>query len=429
MQSGKLSTGECRKESVPMPRDEAALPGGVRMADLLSVSVLAAAYPREVVSEVLRETGRESRRERSLPATMMVYYVMALAIYMQVSYEEILRVVLDAYNWFGGGERLLIPAKSSISEARERLGSEPVEKLADRMVRPIATEQTRGAFFRGWRTVSLDGSVLDIGDTAENAKTFGRPGVSRGPGSAFPQVRFCALLECGTHVLFGARPGPSSTGETTLAREVVAHLKAGMLCLADRQFFGFQLWTQAAATGADLLWRVKANLLLPVERRLPDGSYVSHIYPSTKDRRNQRNGLQVRVIEYRLRGEGASEEMLYRLMTTILEPERAGALELAALYSERWEIENTLDEFKTHLRGRGIVLRSKTPEGVYQEFWGFVLAHNAIRKIMHDAALRADVDPDRLSFTHAVHTVRRKLPLFLVVPPSAVERPIPADAR
>ena len=191
-----------------------------------------------------------------------------------------------------------------------------------------------------------------------------------------------------------------------------------MLCLADRQFFGYALWQEAAATGADLLWRVKKNLRLPRQAVLADGSYLTTIYASDKDRRHQANGIRVRVIEYRLEGI-AGAEPLYRLVTTILDHGQAAAEALAAIYHERWEIEGALDELKTHLRGARVVLRSKTPELVRQEFWGLLLAHFAVRGLMHEAALRANVDPDQLSFLHAVRVVRRKLPLFAALPPSA----------
>lgn len=363
------------------------------------------------------DTNRQSRRERSLPATLMVYYVIAMAIYAQVSYEEILRVVVDAYNWFAGSVPVRIPAKSSISEARSRLGAEPLKLLVEKLVRPIATTATRGAFYRDWRLVSLDDSTLDIGDTAENDERFGRPGVSRGPGSAFPQIRFCSLLECGAHILFGTAVGAYNVGETTLAWDVVNSLAPGMICLADRGFFSYDLWKLAASKGADLLWRAKSNLVLPVEERLNDGSYLSTVYPSPSERALGTNGIRVRVVEYRLMGGEESAETIYRLITTILDADRAPAMDLATLYTERWEIETTLDELKTHLRGRGIALRSKTPDGVLQEFWGFLLAHNALRTIMHDAALKVNEDPDRLSFTHALRTVRRRIPMFVVVPP------------
>ena len=191
-----------------------------------------------------------------------------------------------------------------------------------------------------------------------------------------------------------------------------------MLCVADRLFFGTDLWTQAAASGADLLWRVKKNIQLPCEQRLPDGSYLSRIYPSAKDRRHGRHSVVVRVIEYQLVGEPGAEP-LYRLLTTILDPVLAPAAELAALYHERWEIETALDELKTHLRGARIVLRSKTPDLVTHEFYGLLLAHFAVRGLMHEAALQAGEDPDRLSFLHAVRVIRRKLPCFTALPPSA----------
>jgi len=314
-----------------------------------------------------------------------------------------------------------VAGKSGISQARTRPGEAPLRRLYERVVRPVATPATRGAWYREWRLVSLDGSCLDVADTGENCAAFGRPEASRGE-SAFPQLRFVALVENGTHVLFGARPGGFAEGETTLAHDVLPALRPGMLCLADRQFFGHALWRAAAATGADLLWRVKRNLRLPRETRLADGSYLSPIYPGEKDRRHRTAGTRVRVVEYRLEGV-ADAEPLYRLVTTILDPAAAPAAELAALYHARWEIEGALAELKTHLRGARMVLRSKTPELVRQEFWGLLLAHFAVRGLMHEAALRADEDPDRLSFLHAVRVVRRKLPLFAALPPSGQARP------
>ena len=225
-----------------------------------------------------------------------------------------------------------------------------------------------------------------------------------------------SLVENGTHVLFGSHMAGCTTGEIPLARDVLAHLQPGMLCLSDRAFFGFAMWQQACETGAALLWRIKKNIRLPCAKRLPDGSYLSYLYACEGDRRRQINGVPIRVIEYRLDGV-AGAEPLYRLVTTILDPDLAPAQELAALYHERWEIETALDELKTHLRGARIVLRSKTPDLVRQEFYGLILAHFAIRSLMHEAALQADEDPDRLSFLHAVRVVRRKLAAFSAFPP------------
>jgi hypothetical protein len=257
---------------------------------------------------------------------------------------------------------------------------------------------------------------MDIADEQDNQRAFGRPSASRG-NSAYPQLRFVSLVENGTHVLFGTRMGGVETGEITLAKEVLGSLRKAMLCLGDRNFYGFELWNQARATGADLLWRVKKNLRLPCEKTMPDGSYLSRVYASPKDQRHDHNAVTVRVIEYRLEGVPETEP-IYRLLTTILDHEMAPATELAALYHERWEIETALDELKTHLRGSRIVLRSKAPDLVKQEFYGLMLAHFAIRGLMHEAALKANQDPDRLSYVHAVRVVRRKIARFASIPPS-----------
>jgi hypothetical protein len=400
-----------------MARAPAGLPAGLRLSDHISLGVIAKTFPLDQVRHILTATGKASERERDLPADVMVYYTIALALYMGSSTREVLRCLLAGLRWLWGAEAVKVAGKSGISQARARLGAEPLHRLYDQVVHPVATRATRGAWYRQWRLVSLDGSCLDIADTEENRGTFGRPEASRGE-SAFPQVRFVALVENGTHVLFGARLGRYEEGETMLARQVLLALRPGMLCLADRQFFGHALWQAAAATGAALLWRVKHNVRLPRETVLADGSHLTTIYPSEKDRRHQAHGIRVRVVEYRLEGVVGAEP-LYRLVTTVLDPAAAPAAELAALYHERWEIEGALDELKTHLRGARVVLRSKTPELVRQEFWGLLLAHFAVRGLMHEAALRADVDPDRLSFQHAVRVVRRKLPLFGVLPPSA----------
>lgn len=401
-----------------MARTVASLPAGSRVTDYISLGVIAKFFPLEKVREVLAETKRASARERDLPAHVVVYYVIALALYMRSSTREVLRCLLEGVQWLlDPSSRVKVAGKSGISQARSRLGAEPLRRLYAGLVGPIAEKRTKGAWYRDWRLASLDGSSLDVADTQENEKAFGRPGASRGE-SAFPKLRFVALLENGTHVLWAARPGPFATGELTLAREVVSALRQGMLCLADRFFPGYDLWQRAANTGADLLWRVRQNARLDVDQRLADGSYLSRIYASTSDRRNQRNGIVVRVIDYRLHNVPGAEPV-YRLITTILDPKQAPAKELAALYQERWEIETSLDELKTHLRGAQIVLRSKTPELVEQEFWGLLMAHFAIRGLMHEAALKADEDPDRLSFLHSVRVVQRRMARYAAIPPSA----------
>ena len=400
-----------------MSRTVASLPAGSRITDYISLGVVAKTFPLEKIHAALAASGKESVRQRDLPAHVVVYYVIALALYMQSSYREVLRCLLEGIQWLAEPlAGINVAGHSGISQARTRLGWEPLQQLHDAVVKPIAVPATKGAWYRGWRLVSIDGSTLDIADEKGNDETFGRPEASRGT-SAYPQIRFVSLVENGTHVLFGSRMADCATSEVVLTKDVLPSLCKGMLCLADRGFFGFEMWKQAAASGADLLWRVRKNIVLPCEKRQPDGSYVSRIYPSQQDQRRGRNGVAVRVIEYRLEGvEGA--EPLYRLATTILDHERAPAAELAAHYHDRWKIETAFDELKTHLRGAHIVLRSKTPDLVRQEFYGLLMAHFAIRGLMHEAALRAHEDPDQMSFLHAVRIVRRKMASYGAIPPS-----------
>jgi hypothetical protein len=419
-----------------MARSAAEIPAGVRLADYISLGVLTASFPLETVEAVLVRTGRRSERKRELPAHVMVYYAIALALYADVSTREVLRCLIEGARWLGestgvGGAPT---GKTGISKARSRLGALPLEELYREVVAPVAVEGTPGAWYRGWRVMSLDGSTLDVSDTGENARAFGRPASSRGANAtgAFPQLRLVGLLETGTHVICGAELGPYSTSEVSLAAKVVGHLTGDMLCLADRGLLSFDLWRTAAEGGAALLWRASAAFALPVLERLRDGSYRSELRWNSQCKSTDRTPIQVRVIEYKLPGARGSEAS-YRVVTNILEPKRAPAAELATLYRERWEIETAFDEFKTHLRGPERVLRSKTPELVRQEAWGFLLAHFAIRALMHEAALgtlpRAR-DPDTMSFTHALRVTRRTLPHVAAIPPSGpnTTRARPSDS-
>lgn len=419
-----------------MARTTADFPAGIRLTDHISLGVLTAQFPLALVEQALFETERLSERERDLPAHLMVYYVIALALYADVSTREVLRCLTEGARWLGDPTATTMPSKSGISQARTRLGAAPLEALYREVVAPVATAGTPGAWYRGWRVMSLDGTTLDVGDTVANARAFGRPGSARGVNATgpFPQLRVVGLLENGTHAICAAQLGAYRTSEVTMARAVVPHLTGEMLCLADRGLLGFDLWRQAAATGAALLWRAAATFTLPLLERFPDGSYRSELRWNSFCTSTDRTAVPVRVIEYTLPDVPAAETS-YRLVTTILEPDRAPAEELAALYHERWEMETAFDEFKTHLRGGQRVLRSKTPDLVRQEAWGFLLAHFAIRALMHEAALGAlprARDPDTLSFTHALRAIRRTLPHVAAIPPSGPPTPpsgAPARAR
>jgi hypothetical protein len=380
-----------------------------RLSDHISIVVLTRVFPPELVDGVVAEAGRVEQRHRLLPARVVVYYVLAMALFADASYEEVMRVLVEGLAWSSGWRQVWeVPAKGSIFKARSRLGREPLRLLFEAVAAPLATGATRGAFYRKWRLMSLDGTCLDVADTAANEREFGRPGSSRREGGgAFPQLRLVALSETGTHAICAAAVGPLSSSESVLADELLGGLEPGMLCLADRGFYSFERFKNARRTGAQLLWRVKANMLLPREQQLSDGSYLTRIYATQPDRRADRDAQQVRVIEYQLDDGVSDPEQRYRLLCTILEPEQAPVGELGVLYHERWEIENTLDELKVHQRGPRVVLRSKAPDGVYQEAYGYLCTHYAIRRLMHDAALHGDLDPDRLSFTSSLRAARR----------------------
>ena len=419
-----------------MARSAEVLPAGMRLTDHISLGVLTAQFPRALVDQMLADTARQSVRERALPAHVMLYYVIALALYAEASTQEVLRCVVEGARWLGDPITTDLPSKSAISQARTRLGEAPVAALYRAVVAPMATVGTPGAWYRGWRVMSLDGTTLDVGDTAANVMAFGRPASARGVNAtgAFPQVRLVGLLENGTHALTSVQLGLYATSERTLARAALAGLTADMLCLADRGFLSFALWRAACATGAALVWRAPATVTLPVLERYADGSYRSELRWNAATGETDRTPQPVRVITYTLPS-GRTPGTRYRLVTSVLEPARAPAGELATLYHERWEIESAFDELKTHLRGARRVLRSKTPDLVRQEVWGFLLAHFALRALMHEAALGAlprARDPDTLSFTHTLQVARRTLPHVAAIPPSgraAAPTSAPRDPR
>ena len=388
-----------------MSRTEAVLPGGLRLSDYLSIGVIAQVYPMAAVREAVACCGRGSRRRRDLPAEVMMYYVVALGLFRSVSAREVLRCLLEGLRWVSSDTVLRVAGKSSISRARRRLGAAPLEALGAARVGPLADPATRGAWYRGWRLVAFDGSTLNVPDEAANRQAFGAPGASRGR-AAFPQVRLTTLLEVGTRAAFGWRAGAYEESEGAQAEALLPRLSAGMLVLADRGYCGFPLWRRATETGADLLWRLPAHLRLPLLERFADGSYRSVLRGSGRDRRRSQGACPVRVVEYTLAG---ADSPLYRLATTLLDPAAAPASEIAALYHERWEVETAYDEVKTHILGPGALLRSKTPELVLQEVHGLMLAHYAVRWLIHEAARKVDEDPDRLSFVHAVRVIRRRV--------------------
>jgi len=391
----------------------------------VSFAALAKSLPRATVEEELSKHGRVEKRIRKLPAKLMVYYTLAMCLHSQVGLEEVLRWVLEEARSLFEPDELEVASKGAISSARARLGSEVVEALYRRVARPVAQARTKGAWHQGLRVVALDGSTLDLQDTKDNAAHYGYAKTSRGQ-CAFPKLRFVSLVEAGTHVLFAARMGPYASSEQALGAELLGELDKGMLCMADRLFYSFVLWKKARQNAAELLWRVKNNMLLPVEEALPDGSWLSTLYANRTERSKKQNGQRVRVIKYQVQTQGGGKES-FLLISTLLDYKKHPALALARLYPQRWEIELSYDEYKTHLRGGQVVLRSMTPELVKQEFYAFMLMHYCTRHLMHEAALANDIEPVRLSYTHTVEVVKRKLPAFKAgFSPSGDEEAAPA---
>jgi hypothetical protein len=386
------------------------------LPDLVSVGLLMKVFPADVVDAVIAQCGRTEQRRRSLPARSMAYFAMGMALHSEGSYEDVLALISDGLAWAERNEHSpRLANKAAISHARDRLGPEPMALLFEKVAKPLATKDTPGSWLAGRRLVAVDGTCLDLPDSVANDAFFGRPGVNKGERSAFPQARVVALAECGTHAMFEAVVGAYTASEATLSAQLLGRLQPGMLCLADRGFYSFEAWENACSTGADLLWRVKDNLILEPVEDLPDGSWLAEVFHSTADRRRQ-HPLRVRVISYTIE-DGRDPTGPFRLITTLLDHRKAPAAELAAAYAQRWEIETAFDELKTHQRGPRAVLRSRSPELITQEIWGHLCCHYAIRTLMFDAAEHAGHDPDRVSFVAALRISRRSIAQQGAFPP------------
>jgi hypothetical protein len=407
-----------------MARTKAVLGTGARLSDYLCASLLARAVPPQAVHAVLDAHGRNSQRVRGFPAVAGVYYCMALSLYPEAAYEDAFAVVAQGLAWASGSAEPAVVGKASISRLRTRIGAEPLAELVRRCCVPLADARLHPqAFYAGRRLVAIDGSCFELPDEADNAETFGYPGsrTSVSGHAGYPQARCVVLVECATHAILGANVGPYGSGEWELGAELLPRLGPGMLCLADRGFNGYEHWRLASATGAQLLWRCSDTRQLPVLQILNDGSFLSSISPSAGSRKQvAEQAIPVRVIEYSMPGD-AQAQPRYRLLTTLLDAKAAPALELAALYHQRWEVESVFDELKTHLRQGRRVLRSKTPELVRQEFYGWVLAHYAVRWLLHQGAARDRLAHADLSFKGHMELVRRSQPRSGAFPPRATQ--------
>jgi hypothetical protein len=391
------------------------------------MGVLALCYPLQKIQSIITACDKQDKRTRDLPAPLVVYYVICLNLFPGVAYQSVLRWLICGLQWLGN-HSFRVACRESLSDARQRLGELPMRRLHEETALPMANKFLKGSYFKKLLLVAFDGSTLALQDTKANSAAFGRSSNQNGDG-AWPLARFVALVECGTHLIFAARLGGYKDSEITLAKDLVSRLRPGMLCLADRLFPGFELWQQCHATGAHLLWRAKLSVPLRKLKTLSDGSYLAEWLPQ-EAARNGKKAIVVRVIEYRLKDPALSSEAseVYRLITTLLDPDEAPARELAAVYPQRWEIEITIKESKTILRKGRITLRSKTPDLVRQEFWGLLLAHYLVRKMMAQAALAQELDPDTLSYEGSIEIIKStQTGPVLVSPPSGQSQSVCAD--
>jgi hypothetical protein len=404
---------------------------GGRLTDWISLGVLASWVPRDAVDDAVEAAGkRVQRRGGKLPPHVMVYFVMALALFADEDYEEVAARLAGTLADWGGWEESWdrAPTSGGITQARQRLGAEPMAGLFSQVAEPVADLDTGGAFLGPWRLMSIDGMEWDVPDSPANRAAFGTH-VAGGGEAAFPKVRVVTVSECASHApvlaAMGAAGGGKGSGEQSLALGLYPRLDEEWLLIADRNFFSWDSWRAAADTGAALLWRVKSDIRLPVLELLPDGSYRSVLVrPGATPRQRERlieaagrgddldpdQARAVRVVEYDVPdrdGDGKGE--LIALVTTITGRRRAPAAVLAATYHERWEHEGGNAQLKTFLRGPGRVLRSQSPDMVRQELWGYLLTHYAISALICTAATAAGIDPDRVKFKRAVRIIRRRV--------------------
>jgi hypothetical protein len=400
--------------------------GSGALTDWISLGVLASRVPRDAVEDAIAETGKGAQRAGGkLPPHVMVYFVMALALFADDDYEEVAARLTEALRGWGcWGEDWEVPTKGAITQARQRLGPEPMARVFLQVAEPVADLDTAGAFLGPWRLMSVDGMEWDVPDTDRNRAVFGVRGDEQ---AAFPKIRVVTVSECGSHApvlaVLGPAAGGKGSGEQSLARKLYPRLDEDWLVIADRNFYNWKDWCAAAGTGAALLWRMKENARLPVLEMLPDGSYRSVLIAPriTGGRRDalvaaaRRGGAleedqawHVRVIEYDVPDrEGDGKDELIVLVTTITDFRAAAAQALAGAYHQRWEHETGNAQLKTYLRGPGRVLRSGSPDLIEQEIWGYLLTHYALSALICAAATSAGIDPDRVKFKRTLRVIRR----------------------
>lgn len=371
----------------------------------VSVNVVSDVIGMETIEAVLDENGVSEQRIRKLPALLTLLLCIMMNLLTELSLTYVLVRMVRGTRFLCDINVKQLPKKSAISRARYRLGTQVMQSLFKRVCRPIATEDTQGAFAYGFRLVAIDGTIENLADTPDNEAFFGRHHADRG-AAAFPQVKAVYLCECGTHAIFDASFLPCHTSEHKGAKRILRSITANMLVTFDSGLYSFDTVSTIVQAEAQVLCRLSATLKPECVKKLPDGSYLAYIYPSDYQSRQTGERILVRIITYTIddpNRPGHAE--IHRLLTTLLDPDLYPAIKLIELYHQRWEIEITIDEIDTHQRLLDRPLRSLKPSGVIQELYGLLIAHFVVRSIMHEAALQADIDPDRLSFINSVRLI------------------------
>jgi len=390
-----------------------AIADNVRFPDEVRLNALEQAIPENVVEAVITDLGADEQRTRKLPAAVTLWLSVAMGLFTNMGVEQVLNKMVKGlrYIW-PGDEDHKTANRSAICQARYRLGARPVVELFHRICKPMATEQTPGAFLFGLRLMSIDGDIEDVPDTSANVAFFGRHQGGRGAG-AFPQMQAVYLCEAGSHAICDAGFWPCHTSERVGGLRVLRSVVEGMLVMWDCGFHSFDMAVQTRQRKAHFLGRLPAHVKPKFVKALADGSYLAYLYPADYQRKKRGEHLLVRVIEYTIDDPNRSGHgELHRLITSLLDPVLYPAHTLACEYHQRWEVEITIDEVNTHQRLPNIPLRSQKPAGVIQEAYGLLIAHYAVRSIMHQAALQSGLDPDRLSFINALHIIRDAIAEF-----------------
>lgn len=390
-------------------------------SDVTRLQALERAVPVEVVDEILEQFHCKEKRCRKMAMRQVVYLILAMNLFARERLALVLERILHTWRWFFAEDEVASPTDSAIHQRRDQLGVGPLIALFHRVCRPLATPKTRGAYLFGLRKMGIDGKTINLFDNPTLAQRFGRPKTDRGAG-AFPQARMLTLEEIGTHATVDAEIGPLATDEHQAAKRLLRSVEPGMLVYWDRGIYSAEIVLALLAHGADVVARLSASVKPQIVKRLSDGTLLVRVSVWGRKGHRREQSVLLRLITYKIADpKNPGRKLTYRVVTTLLDPERFPGQELAVSYHERWDVEETYDELEVHLLHGSAPLRSRTVMGVMQEIYGLLIAHYAVRALMHEAAIRADIDPDTISFTATVTLIQEAIRDFQLAAPCLQE--------